>query len=57
MLDRITDSMDMNLSTLLVLVENRGAWHAIVYVLTESDTTQQLNKNNKLRGKCGYFNK
>ena len=57
MLDRITDSMDMNLSTLLVSVENRGAWHAIVYVLTESDTTQQLNKNNKLRGKCGYFNK
>ena len=55
-LDSVTDSTDMNLSTLLVLVENRGAWNAIVYV-TESDTTQQLNKNNKSRGKCGYFNK
>ena len=38
-------SMDMNLSALLVLVENRGAWHAIVHVVTESDMTQQLNKN------------
>ena len=37
--------MDMNLSALLVLVENRGAWHAIVHVVTESDMTQQLNKN------------
>ena len=27
-LDSITDSKDMNLSTLLILVKDRGAWHA-----------------------------
>ena len=30
-LDSITDSMDMNLSKLQEIVEDRGAWHAIVY--------------------------
>ena len=30
-LDSITDSMDMNLSTLQEIVEDRGAWHVIVY--------------------------
>ena len=30
-LDRVTDSMDMNLSKLWELVEDRGPWHAIVH--------------------------
>ena len=30
-LDRITDSMDMNLSKLWEIVEDRGAWHASVH--------------------------
>ena len=38
-LDGVTDSMDMNLSKLWQIVENRGAWDAIVHGVTESDTT------------------
>ena len=30
-LDSITDSMDMNLSKLWEIVEDRGAWHATVH--------------------------
>ena len=42
--------MDMNLSKLQEVVEDRGAWHATVHGITESDTTQWLkNNNNKLR--------
>ena len=33
-LDGITDSMDMNLSKLLEIVENRGSWHAAVHRVT-----------------------
>ena len=39
-LDSITDSMDMNLSKLWVIVEDRGAWCAAVHEVTELDTTQ-----------------
>ena len=35
-LDGITDSMDMNLSKLWERVDNRGAWHAVIYLVTES---------------------
>ena len=37
-LDGITNSMDMNLSTLLEIVEDRGAWHARVYRVADSWT-------------------
>ena len=39
-LDSITDSMDMNLSKVQVIVKDRGAWHAAVHGLTELDTTE-----------------
>ena len=35
-----TDSMDMNLSKIQGIVEDRGAWHATVHGFTESDTTE-----------------
>ena len=37
-LDSITDSMDMNLSKLQEIVEDRRAWHATVHGVTKSQT-------------------
>ena len=37
-LDGITNSIDMNLSKLLEIAENRGAWHAAVHGVTKSWT-------------------
>ena len=37
-LDRITDSMDMNLSKLQEIVEDREAWHAVVHRIEKSQT-------------------
>ena len=37
-LDSITDSMDLDLSKLQEMVEDRGAWHAVVQGVTESQT-------------------
>ena len=40
-LDGITDSMDMGLSKLQEIVEDRGSWHAAVYGVAKSQTKQQ----------------
>ena len=37
-LDCITDSMDMNLSKLQEIVEDRGAWKAAAHGVTKSQT-------------------
>ena len=39
----IINSMHMNLSNFQETVEARGAWHAAVHGVAESDTTEQLN--------------
>ena len=44
-LDSVTNSMHMNLSKLQKIVEDRGAWYAIVHRVAESDMTEQLNNN------------
>ena len=38
-LDSIINSMDMNLSKLQKIVKDRGAWHAAVHGVSESDMT------------------
>ena len=38
-LDSITDSVDMNLSKLQEIVEDKGAWCAAAHGVTDLDTT------------------
>ena len=42
-LDGITDSMDVGLNELQVLVMDREAWHAVIHGVTELDRTEVLN--------------
>ena len=46
-LDGITDFMDMNLSKLREMVEDREAWHAAVHGVTKSWTRQRLSNFRK----------
>ena len=47
-LDGITDSVDMNLSKLQEIVEDRGAWHATVHGVQDSHTTERLNNPSEI---------
>ena len=42
--------MDMGLGGLQEVVMDREAWHAVIYGVAESDTTEQLNWN-ELKGR------
>ena len=54
-LDGITDSMDMSLSKLWEIVEDRGAWWATVHGVPELDMTEQLTLSLSIPRICGSF--
>ena len=43
-LDGIINPMDMSLSKLQEIVKDREAWHGTVHEISESDTSEQMNK-------------
>ena len=44
-LDNITNSVDMNVSKLQEIVEDRGASRTVLHDVAESDMTWQVKKN------------
>ena len=46
-MDGIINIIDMSLNKPWEIVKDREAWGAAVYGVTETDTTWQLNNNNK----------
>ena len=50
-LDSITASMHMNLSKLGEIVEDRGAWHAVVHGVAKSKTLNNNNNSSKKKKK------
>ena len=53
-LDSITDSVDMNLSTLQKVVKDRGAWWATVHGVAESWTGVSDWTTTKTKGSVGF---
>ena len=49
-MDTIMDSMNRRLSQLQETVKDRETWLAAVHGFTESDRTEGLKNNNKIRG-------
>ena len=54
-LDGITDLMGMSLSKVLALLMDREAWHATVYGVTGSETTERLNWTELKDSSANYF--